>query len=194
MFPIRGSQFIKQVFRQSPRVPVLKLGSMRYRLALVIFTACTLYCCEVSGQVKSAPPINFRIQIVKSAEAKPEATYSRDRSVVLRVVDDKSSEGAEVQLFDVAHDKPLGPQIELRARRITALAVSPDNSTVATAIGNFSNDWGEVCIWSGTSGKQIAKYKATGDSSSPYLGEVARLSFSDDGHTVVVVSGRAGGK
>ena len=89
---------------------------------------------------------------------------------------------------------PIGPEIDLRAHRVTALAVSPDDGSFATAIGNLSNDWGEVRVWNGRTGKPIAQYKLAPEKKLPPLGEVFQLKFSEDGRTLTITSGPAGGK
>ncbi len=165
---------------------------MRHIGVMLILTTCTLQTyCQDLRQEKSAP-IEFRHQAGPNKVAQSVATYSPDRSVVARVVGERGK--WNVQLFDAAKKTPLGQTIELKAKFITALAVSPDNSTVATAIGSFSDDWGEVRIWNGKSGKEIDRYRASRDKGLPDLGNVSRLSFSDDGKTVTIVSGPAGGK
>ncbi len=113
---------------------------------------------------------------------------------VLRVVDDKSSEGAEVQLFDVRRDKPLGPQIELV--REGSLPWPSAGITVRLRQRlEISAMTGERFV-SGVAhpASRLPSTRPTGDRWNPYLGEVAPFIISDDGHTVVVVSGRAGGK
>lgn len=118
--------------------------------------------------------------------------YSRDRSVVARVDGERFQ--SDVRLYDVARGIPLGPTIKLKAHRITALAIGPDNRTLATAIGNFSNDWGEVRVWDGKLAKEVSRYSISTSEGRPALGEVVRLSFSEDGRTVKIVSGPPGGK
>jgi WD40 repeat protein len=72
---------------------------------------------------------------------------------------------------------------------LTSLAIAPDHQTVATAMGNLSNDWGQVTVWNASTGKQVARYRGP-----PYLGEVFSLSFSGDGKVVSITSGPAGGR
>lgn len=145
------------------------------------------------GGVEPARPIAFRCELRESGVAdKIVLRHSPDKSVELRVVGERRRAG--VRLFDATKGEALGPVIELKAHRITALAVSADNRTVATAIGNFSNDWGEVRVWNGESGKEIARYTIDATQMRPPLGEVFRLSFSEDGMTVTIVTGPYGGR
>lgn len=162
-------------------------------LVLLIANASSWHSpCQLSGQ-EAVRHICFRHERRGEGVAKePKWAYSPNRSVVVRVIGERFK--ADVRLFDAASDRHLGPPIELHAHRITALAVSPDNRLIATAIGNFSNDWGEVRVWNGKSGKEIAKYTICPGQDLPPLGEVFRVSFSDDGNTVTVISGPPGGR
>lgn len=118
--------------------------------------------------------------------------YSPSRKVVVRSTGQRFK--ARVRLYDAETDMPLGPEIDLRAHRITALAIGPDDQTMATAVGNLSNDWGEVRVWNGRTGNQIAQYKLSPEKQLPPLGEVFRVAFSDDGKMLTITSGPAGGK
>ena len=116
---------------------------------------------------------------------------SSDGKFVLKV------EGPEfkgnVRLYEAATSKPVGPVMVLSepglSYRITSLAIAPDNKTVATAMGNFSNDWGQVTVWNAVTGKHVAQYRGP-----PYLGQVFSLSFSSDGNVVSITNGPAGGR
>jgi len=73
--------------------------------------------------------------------------------------------------------------------------------TISFRTGNFfpkqhdaADDWGEVCVWEGATGKKVAKYMAAPDEGLPSLGEVFQLVFSEDGKRLTVVSGPAGVK
>jgi len=139
------------------------------------------------------PSIVFRHEPHDESEAKePMRAYSPSRKVVIRSTGERFK--ARVRLYDADTDKPIGPEIDLRAHRITALAVSPDDRSIATAIGNLSNDWGEVRVWNGQTGKQLAQYKLAPEKKLPPLGEVFRLTFSEDGMTLTITSAPAGGK
>jgi WD40 repeat protein len=167
---------------------------VRNILALLMLAACSPHAyCQISGQ-ETSTHVEFRYERGDGKPADAKETLSPDKSVVVRVIRASSKSKRDVRLFDAAKGTALGPTIELKAHRVTALAVSSDNCTVATAIGNHSNDWGEVRVWNAKTGKEIARYKAAGDETSPYLGEVSRLSFSEDGKTVTIVSGPAGGR
>ena len=116
---------------------------------------------------------------------------SRDGTVVLKFEGPRLK--GFVRLYETATNQPMGPEIALAqpgvSYRLTALAVAPDNKTVAAAIGNFSNDWGEVTVWNATNGKMVALYEGP-----PYLGEVFDVSFRANGKVVVITTGPAGGK
>ncbi|MFM7843225.1 MAG: WD40 repeat domain-containing protein [Planctomycetota bacterium] len=172
---------------------MLRPASLPHMVAILIASAFLLQSLGyVSGQETPAS-IKFRHESRGEGVAdKCVAAHSPNRKVMVRVTGERLR--AQVRLFDAVSDMPLGPAIELKAHRITALAVSPDNSTVATAIGNFSNDWGEVRVWNGKTGKEVAQYKMSLAEGLPPLGEVFRLSFSDDGETVTIISGPPGGK
>ena len=123
----------------------------------------------------------------------PRKVESSDGEVVLKVEGQRFK--GTVRLFDVETGKPLGPVIqpvshpEMKSYRITALAVSPDNRTVAIADGNSSNDSGSVLVWDARTGKKLTHYDGPDD-----LGEVFTLSFSADGRTLSITSGEAGGR
>lgn len=139
------------------------------------------------------PSIVFRHETHGDGAVKePMRAYSPSRKVVIRSTGERFK--ARVRLYDADTDKPIGPEIDLRAHRITALAVSPDDRSVATAIGNLSNDWGEVRVWNGQTGKQLAQYKLAPEKKLPPLGEVFRVTFSEDGMTLTITSAPAGGK
>lgn len=147
----------------------------------------------VATDFDDPPTIQFRHEAHREGESKKVVEVSSpDGNVIARVI--RESTKSNVQLFYAANGCALGPLIELKAHRITALAIHPDNGTIATAIGNLSNDWGEVRIWNGETGKEIAKYSASPADGLPHLGEVFRLVFSEDGKKLTVVSGPPGGK
>lgn len=137
-------------------------------------------------------PITFEhlVQNEGTAEENREVN-SRDGTVVLKVEGPRFK--GFVRLYETATNQPIGPEIALAGAggsyRLTSLAVAPDNKTVAAAIGNFSNDWGEVTVWNATNGKMVAQYEGP-----PYLGEVFDVSFSANGKVVVITTGPAGGK
>ncbi len=148
------------------------------------------------GVQAERPPksITFRHTRRATGQAKePRKVESSDGKVVLKVEGERFK--GTVRLFDVATGKPLGPTIQpvdqpqLSSYRITALAIASDNKTVATAIGNSSNDFGAVRVWDATTGKEITHYNGPDD-----LGEVYTLSFSPDGKVLSITSGEAGGK
>jgi WD40 repeat protein len=163
---------------------------------LALFGLAIRLCTDafpVFSQEVQSKKIQFEHFRGKEAVAdRPVEIYSHDKSVVVRVIGERFK-GA-VRLYDAAKSIPLGPTIELKAHRITALAIGPDNRTLAIAIGNFSNDWGEVRVWDGKSAKEVARYSISTSEGRPALGEVVRLSFSEDGRTVKIVSGPPGGK
>lgn len=147
----------------------------------------------VAADFDDPPTIQFRHEAHREGESKKVVEVSSpDGNVIARVI--RESTKSNVQLFYAANGCELGPLIELKAHRITALAIHSDNGTIATAIGNLSNDWGEVRIWNGKTGKEIAKYSASPTDGLPHLGEVFRLVFSEDGKKLTVVSGPPGGK
>jgi WD40 repeat protein len=164
--------------------------------ALAIFSlSSTMLLGQIVRALATDDPvtIQFRHEAHREGEAKKVGEVSSpDGSVFARVI--RESTKSDVQLFHVADGCAFGPLIELKAHRITALAIHPDNCTVATAIGNFSNDWGEVRLWNGKTGKETAKHTASPADDLPHLGEVFRLVFSEDGQTLTVASGPAGGK
>ena len=145
-----------------------------------------------ASQPEVRQPITFKYTARGEGTVKAcRKIVSSDGKVVLKV------EGPElkgnVRLYEAATNKPLGPVIVLSepglSYRLTSLAIAPDNKTVATAMGNLSNDWGQVTVWDALTGKQVARYRGP-----PYLGEVFSLSFSGDGKVVSITSGPAGGR
>ena len=159
------------------------------------FLSSTMLLWQIVHALATDDPvtIQFRQEAHREGVAKKVVEVSSpDGSVIARVI--RESGKSDVQLFDAVKGCSLGPLLELKAHRITALAIHPDNCTIATAIGNFSNDWGEVRVWNGKTGKETAKYTASPADDLPHLGEVFRLVFSEDGKTLTVVSGPAGGK
>ncbi len=165
-------------------------------IAVAVFILSNLILGEPIGVAvgfEDPAAVQFRHEAHREGEAERVVEVSSpDGSVIARVI--RETTKSDVQLFYAANGCALGPLIELKAHRITALAIHPDNCTVATAIGNFSNDWGEIRVWNGKTGKEIAKYTASPAEGLPHLGEVSRLVFSEDGKTLTVVSGPAGGK
>ena len=164
--------------------------------AIAIFSmSSTMLLGQIVRAITSDNPVavQFRHEAHREGEAERVVEVSSpDGSVIARVI--RETTKSDVQLFYAANGCALGPLIELKAHRITALAIYSDNCTIATAIGNFSNDWGEVRVWNGKTGKETAKYNASPADSLPHLGEVFRLVFSEDGKTLTVASGPAGGK
>jgi WD40 repeat protein len=135
----------------------------------------------------SVPRITFLHQPHKQEVAEePVEQISFDKQFTLKVEGEKRK--PIVRLYDAAK-KPIGPAIPQDAHRVTALAISRDNQTIATAVGNFSNDWGKVRVWDATSGKLVAEYQG-----KPYLGEVFAIAFSEDGQTLTITAAEAGGK
>ena len=148
--------------------------------------------CQGAAQPEARQAITFKYTARGEGAAKAcREVTSSDGKVVLRV------EGPElkgnVRLYEAATNKPLGPVMVLSepglSYRLTSLAIAPDNKTVATAMGNLSNDWGQVTVWNAMTGKQVARYRGP-----PYLGEVFSLSFSGDGKVVSITSAPAGGR
>jgi hypothetical protein len=140
---------------------------------------------DVRGQ-GPGPSFTFRVTRRAAGEAQePRQAARPGGKAVLKV-----QPGKAVRLFDAASCEPLGPTIPLgRAGygfRITALAVAPDDRTIATAVGNFSNDWGRVVVWDAMTGERLAERGG--------LGEVFSLDFGRDGKVVSITSGPAGGK
>ena len=119
---------------------------------------------------------------------KADKVASLDGTALLDVQADKS-----VRLFSTKTGEPAGPAIELQKKGlafiVTAIAIAPDNKTIATAIGNYGGDWGRVDVWDATTGKHLTRYMGP-----PYLGIVYALFIGKDGQTVFVSSGPAGGK
>jgi WD40 repeat protein len=152
----------------------------------------TLEGCQGSKRIESPSTVSF-VYLARSEGTAEEATEksSSDGSVLLKVEGPRFK--GSVQLYDVASDKPVGPEIRLAeagvSYRVTALAIAPDNQTIATALGNFSNDWGQVRVWDARTGTQIAIYQ--GPTS---LGEVFKIAFDRDGKILTIESGPAGGK
>ncbi len=140
-----------------------------------------------AGAEPSAGPIRFRrIRHCEVVAAEVRDVYSGDRSVVAKIEGQRFS--PTVRLFEAASGQPLGPALEMRAHRVTALAIGQDNRTLATAVGNLSNDWGRVQVWNGKTGAAIAAYQG-----EP-LGEVLRMFFRGDDKLLDIVSGPAGGR
>lgn len=99
-----------------------------------------------------------------------------------------------IQLNCTAHQRPAGPLIQLDAHRVTAVAVTVDNRRVASAIGNLCEDWGEVRVWDGLNGTELARYAISETAGRPPLGEVLRLTFNRDGMVLIIESTPAGGR
>jgi len=163
-----------------------------YCLPVFILAAALMQMCQGAPQPAAQQPISFKVTAHGEGTAKDcREVASNDGKVVLKV-EGPNLKGT-VRLYDAATNKPLGPVIVLSkpgmSYRLTSLAIAPDNMTVATAMGNLSNDWGQVTIWDGMTGKQVAQYRGP-----PYLGEVFSLSFSSDGKVVSITSGPAGGR
>jgi len=154
------------------------------QLAIVVL----LIGAAASAQAEDAPPaIIFRVEAHAPGVAKePTERTTADKQRMLRVEGEKRK--PTVRLYD-ASGKAIGPAIPQAAHRVTALAISPDQQAVATAVGNFSNDWGKVRVWDAKTGKLLAEQKGP-----PYLGEVFSLEFSADGKSLTISTADAGGK
>jgi hypothetical protein len=124
--------------------------------------------------------------------ARPADVQSPNGRVVAKVVGQNYR--WNVQLYSAEPQRPAGPVIRLDAHRVTALAVADDNRLVATAIGNLSEDWGEVRVWDGLNGKELGRYAVSETAGRPPLGEVLRLTFNRDGTVLTIESGPAGGR
>jgi WD40 repeat protein len=161
-------------------------------LPIFVVVVLLLQGCQGPSLPESMIPITFEhlIQSEVTAEEQRDANSS-DGTVVLKVEGPRFT--GFIRLYETATNRPLGPEIALAeagvSYRVTSLAVAPDNMTVAAAIGNFSNDWGEVSVWNATSGKMVAQYEGP-----PFLGEVFDLSFSADGKVVIITTSPSGGK
>ena len=159
---------------------------------MFIVAVLLLQGCQGPSLPESMIPIVFEhlVQSEGTAEEIHEVN-SRDGTVVLKVEGPRFK--GFIRLYEIATNQPMGPELALAqpgvSYRLTALAVAPDNKTVAAAIGNFSNDWGEVTVWNATNGKMVAQYEGPS-----YLGEVFNVSFSVNGKVVVITTGLAGGK
>lgn len=168
------------------------LRSITCCLAVFILAAALLPECQGAPQPEAPQPITFKYAARGEGSAKAcREVVSNDGKVVLKVAGPAFK--GTVRLHEAATDKPLGPVIVLSppglSYRLTALAIAPDHKAVATAMGNLSNDWGQVTVWDALTGKQVARYRGP-----PYLGEVFSLSFSADGKVVSITSGPAGGR
>ncbi len=133
-------------------------------------------------------PIAFRVTERAPGVAAPLAPVpTPDGRAVLRVEGPRFQPVARLHAAD--DGRPLGPALAPEppgvSYRITAIAVARDGRTVATAVGNFSNDWGRVDVWDAVTGRRLARRAG--------LGEVLTLSFAADGRTVAVESGPPGG-
>jgi uncharacterized protein (TIGR03000 family) len=112
--------------------------------------------------------------------------YSPDRKTVLRVVEkgDLNSDSS-IRLFDAETGKPLGPKLRVGlGPRVTALAVAPDDKTVAAANGlRYQKDNIFVTVWDATTGKEVGSYRGP-----PALDEVFELSFFQDSKYVLITA------
>jgi hypothetical protein len=137
----------------------------------------------------------FRFEVVRrplAVAVRPAEVRSPDGRVVVKVVGQNYR--WNIQLNRTAHNRPAGPPIQLDAHRVTAVAVAGDNRQVATAIGNLSEDWGEVRVWDGLNGTELARYAISETAGRPPLGEVLRLTFNRDGTVLTIESTPAGGR
>jgi len=163
-----------------------------YQLCVIAAFSGPLAAVEAGAGDPPAKPIVFRLTRRGEGDAgEISQVSSRDGKVVLKVGGKKYK--GTVRLFDKATGEAIGPEILLAepgsSYRVTALAIGPDNKTVATAKGNFSNDYGGVDVWDGTTGK-----KAAVDRGERYPGEVFSLTFSPDGKSLEITCGPPGGK
>lgn len=144
---------------------------------------------EVWTQPPGAAMRIRRIRHCEGAADEIQEAVSQDGSVTARIEGEKFK--PRVRLFKSNSPDALGPELQANAHRVTAIAIGSDNRTVAMAIGNLSNDWGQVLVWNGITGERLAKFSASGRDS---LGEVFRLTFRSNDKLLDVVSGPAGGK
>ncbi len=148
---------------------------------------------ESRAVAERAKRLRFKVVPRQPAIAeRPGDVRSPDGRVVAKVVG--KNYRWNVQLLRAQDTQPAGPVLPLDAHRVTALAVATDNRTVATAVGNLSQDWGEVRVWDGVTGRQLARYAVAEAVGQPALGEVLRLAFDRDGATLTIEAGPAGGR
>lgn len=136
----------------------------------------------------------MRFEVVRrplAVAVRPAEVRSPDGRVVVKEVGQNYR--WKIQLNRTAHHRPAGPLIQLDAHRVTAVAVAGDNRRVATAIGNLSEYWGEVRVWDGLNGTELARYAISETAGRPPLGEVLRLTFNrrwDGAHYRIDPGGR----
>ena len=148
---------------------------------------------EERAAAERAGKILFRVVRKPPAIApRPGDTRSADGSVLVRTVGQNYR--WNVRLFVAASHRPAGPELPLQAHRVTAFAIAADNRTVATAIGNLSEDWGEVRLWDGVTGRALGRYTIAESADRPPLGEVLRLEFNREGTVLTIETGPAGGR
>jgi hypothetical protein len=131
-------------------------------------------------------PIAFRytVNLGGMRYKSPGTATSPDGTTMLRV-EDGSGRKQSVRLYDAKTEKAVGPEIEVG--RVSAIAVGPDNITIATAITNAGWDWGQVQVWNGRTGSElrIDPNDIGGWGARP----VSSMKFSEDGKTLSVIAG-----
>ncbi len=152
--------------------------------SLLVWFASVSYYVAASDAIKEKGSITYKFHFDAAVENSlqfPSRAISPDGKFVLRG-EDYGPKGLPVsfRLYEAVTNTPVGPTIS-SGKRTTALAVAPDNQTIAICPYYILDSGGEVCVYDGKTGKKISSYGA---------GAIKSVEFEADSKTVKVVSGR----
>jgi hypothetical protein len=179
------------VFNRSRRCRLVLLIVMRkFSIAipgccLTAFVALAGSYAAADGNTQENAKITYKIQReveVESSLQFPTRVLSADGKMVLR------SEGhaekgrlLSFRLYDVATDMPVGPPVAA-GKHISALAIAPDNHTIAVCVYHILDSGGKILVYDGRTGEKISSYAT---------GAIKSVEFEPDSKTIRVVCGRA---
>ena len=185
------------VSRASPIIlewkAVSRMRYMSFSQALIVMLL--MHAPRPATAAEMPKPIAFRYTVdlhggERLGYKSPTDATSPDGTTNLRVENSGQPWEAKVRLYNAKTGKAIGPQI--KAGHISALAVAPDNSTIAIATVNGGWDDGDVHVWNGTTGRRLRlDPKDTGGWGGRPIWSMA---FSKDGKTLSVVAGKVGGR
>jgi hypothetical protein len=151
---------------------------------LVSLASVSYYAAWADEIIKEVGSITYRFHFEKGGENSlqfPSRAISPDGKFVLQG-EEYGPKGQPVsfRLYETATNAPVGPAIPA-SKRTTALAVAPDNQTIAVCPYYILDSGGEVCVYDGKTGKKLSSCAA---------GAIKSVEFDVDSKTVKVVSGR----
>lgn len=160
------------------------LNSLHRTVMLSIVACLTLFWHPTvpADETRQNGPITFKIERELHFQVRyPDRAVSPDGKFVLRGEEyGRQGRPASFRLYEAATNTPVGPAISA-STRTTALAVAADNQTVAICSYDIEDNGGEIHVYDGKTGKQIAYWA---------MGTIKSIEFEGDSKTLKVVCGR----